>query len=291
VTSITLLIGGACAETPPPAPPAPFTSETRLAPLLPAGARPVGITVSPEGKLYVLDQRSGLYEIAGRQSVRQVFATSDLDSRYGLSPALELTDVVAMAGGRFALTAPNDGFLLDPQAGTFASYFCYFPSNYEEPPGSGIITVGPGLSVSQELGRAGVATAQRTEMVGLDATGQFLFAQPRTTRLDTGEVVGSELFTFTLAGGQPIQVRRFADSRFVATGMVSFYVPPALEVARIVMASRHQLHEASPTADPRAIIGFDESIEITGLARDREGDLLVLDGAGLRILELPAALY
>jgi hypothetical protein len=42
----------------------------------------------------------------------------------------------------------------------------------------------------------------------------------------------------------------------------------------------------SSFTDPTLLLTFDTPVEITGMARDLDGDLLVLDGAGGRLLKL-----
>src|SRR5450432_3413141 len=87
-----------------------FASEVKLAALLPAGAKPTGVTVSPEGKTYVLDPATGLYEVDAR-TAKLVFATTDL-ARFGADANLRFTDVAALGSERFAVTAENDGYVL-----------------------------------------------------------------------------------------------------------------------------------------------------------------------------------
>src|SRR5213075_2282531 len=68
--------------------PADVGSAIELGKLLPADAALVGVTIAPDGKRYVLDQHSGLYEV-GTDSARLVFNTSGLNG-------VQLTDVVAL---------------------------------------------------------------------------------------------------------------------------------------------------------------------------------------------------
>src|SRR5690242_925116 len=50
---------------PPPAPPADWNAEVSLDGLLPPGAEPVGVAVDRFGRRFVLDRRSGLYQLDG----------------------------------------------------------------------------------------------------------------------------------------------------------------------------------------------------------------------------------
>src|SRR6185436_11730908 len=134
------LLLGACAadrDRPRPEPAPEFVSELRLGGMLPADAKLTGVTVSPSGKTFVLDELSGLYEV-GPSQAKLVFGRADL-ARLGADPSLAFTDVAALGEQRFALTAENDGFLLDLEANSFSSYFCYLPSvtPAEPPPAPG----------------------------------------------------------------------------------------------------------------------------------------------------------
>ena len=263
-----LLMAGACGTSEPtPTPTGEFKSAINLAPLLSANADVVGVTVSPEGRTYVLDRVSGLYLLDGSRATL-VFAAPS---------GIELTDVVALGGERFAVPAENDGFMIDVHNQTFSSYFCYLPS--VDPS-----TIDPGgpPSVSQALRNAGVEVAERTESVAFNHTTLQLFAQPRTTRLDTGEVVGSELFIFSDGGGQPIAVQAMPSVSFVAGGMV------AADGARLLLGQGSQIYEMAGAGVAPSLRKqlADTTIAISGLALDTDGDLLVLDRASRRLLEM-----
>jgi hypothetical protein len=253
------------------------SSEIELSALLPAGAAPVGVTVTPDGKRYVLDQRSGLYEV-GKDHATLVFNTTGLSG-------LELTDVVALDADRFAVTAENDGFLLNLRTSELTSYFCYLPSvppPVDEPGGSAgrAPPFNPPLSISQTLQLEGVAVKQRTESVALNPDTRQLFAQPRTIRLDTGGVAGSELFVFAEGGGEPIRVLPFAQTDFVAGGMV------AAPASRLLLGAGSAIFESTPDGELRLIRQLDAAIDIAGMARAPDGSLWVLDGSSSRLLKL-----
>jgi hypothetical protein len=271
---VFLLLGGCGAEqgNPSPSPSSEFKSEVQLGALLPAGAQLTGVAVTPEGQTYVLDQRSGLYEI-GKSTAKLVFATSDLATRFGISPAPMFTDVAALGAERFALTAENDGFMLDLHGGTFTSYFCYLPAPGPSSPPQV-------LSVSTQFRQAGIAVKERTESVAFSPDSLQLFAQPQTIRLDTGEVVGSELFVFPESGGQPTQVTAMAELGFLAGGMV------AVGGQSLLLGAHDRLYRATATGLPTLLRDFEAPIEIVGMARADDGALLLLDGAGQRLLEV-----
>jgi len=261
------------APLPPPAPPGEWKAEIRLDGLLPAGALPVGVAVDPSGRRYVLDRRSGLYEVDG-SGARLVVSITDVAATLGLALDLELTDVAALGEGRFALTAENDGYLFDLRDRSVRSYFCYFPPTNADP------TPPPeASSVSQTLQREGVPTTQRTESVAFSAETGFLFAQPRTIRLDTGAIAGAELFIFLSSGGQPFQVRSLPDPTFIAGGMV-------VSGQEVLLGSHDKIYAMTARTPATLVHDFQAPLEITGMAREPDGDLLLLDGAGRRLLKV-----
>jgi hypothetical protein len=257
---------GASSADPEPSPAASPTLD--LSEMLPADAKLVGVAITPDGTRYVLDQRSGLYRI-DEGAAHLVFNTSGLSG-------LELTDVVALSDFRLAVTAENDGFLLDLLQGSLESYFCYLPSP-PAPPSGGTEPEVP-LSVSQTLQLSGVPVAQRTEAVAYASSSGQLFAQPRTRRLDTGEVVGSELFIFDQAGGEPFRVLPF-ETAFVAGGMAAIG-------GRLLLGSGSSLYEAAIDGGLTRVYGVDAAVEISGMARAPDGALWLLDGQSRRLLKL-----
>jgi hypothetical protein len=268
---------GACASD--PARDAEFKSETPLGDPLPAAAELVGVAIAPEtGQRYVLDKHSGLYAVNGR-ATRLVFPTSDLVSRFGLSAQPDFTDVVALGSDRFAVTAENDGYMLDLHNGSFSSYFCYLPAldpaPGQQPPG---VVIPP--SVSQTLTAQGIPVKERTESVAYSPETLQLFAQPQTFRLDTGALAGSEIFTFNDSGGQPIAVRNVADPLFVAGGM------SATPDQRLLMGMGNRIYVVTDSLGPTEIRILEAAIRIGGMARDTDGDLVLLDVAGRRLLEI-----
>ena len=253
-------VGGSSAEA------SPTTSELRG---LPADAQLVGVAITPNGTRYVLDQSSGLYRIDAAGAVL-VFNTTGL-------AGLEFTDIVALDDARFAVTAENDGFLFDMSTGRLSSYFCYLPS----PPnpgadGEGSSPVVP-ISVSQTLQLAGIAVSQRTEAVAFNPNTGRLFAQPRTTRLDTGGIAGSELFVFEQAGGEPVSVFPL-ESGFEAKGMV-------VVADRLFLGSGGSLWEAALDGALTRVGELDSSIDLGGMARAPDRTLWLLDGKGRRLVK------
>lgn len=284
LASVTGCDQGSESGGPATSPSSPASAPLELGPLLPENARPVGVAITPNGKRYVLDQTSGFYEVG--TTAHLVLNVTGLTS-------LELTDVVALDDNRFAFTAENDGFLFDLRTSSFTSYFCYLPSPPSPPDGTGGSASAGGmpatqptttlLSISQTLQLAGVQVKQRTESVAYNSVTQQLFAQPRTTRLDTGEVAGAELFVFNETGGEPIRVLPM-DPSYVAGGMV------ALASSRLVVGSKNLVQEVSQDGALVPLLSLAPSIDITGMARSPNGDVWVLDGAGKRLIRLEAQL-
>jgi hypothetical protein len=263
---------------------------TELASLFDESAKLVGVTFAGSSagraRLYVLEANQGLYEVTD-QAARLVFDVRSSRVRGGTgdgSPPFELTDVAfdpvhsdGDLGLGFALTAENEGFLLSLPDGTLTAHFCYLPDL-----GTWETTQVP--SVSQELRDQGIAVAERTEAVAInEITGQ-IFAQPRTFRMDSAGVAGSELFVFGVDGGQPIGTRRFESGDFVAGG-ASLRLPTTL-----VLGSGDSLYATSGWADDiRRVVTSSELRGITGMTNTPDGNLLVLDGPTQRLLEFDAA--
>ncbi len=242
--------------------------------LVPQNAKLVGVAVTPNGSLYVLEENTGLYRVDGGSS-SLVFDTEDLGLRFGLEPSTLLTDVTATSDTVFAATAENDGYLLDISDGSLRSYFCYLPE----------VGVGPSdpppavMSVSQTFQLQGIAVKQRTESVGYQFSDGALFAQPQTIRVDTGEVVGSELFMFDASGGEPVNVVTMPDVSFIAGGML----PVGDEVLLGVGSLIYRVGIGSP---PRVSTTLPPDVAITGMARAATGQVLLLDGENLQLLYL-----
>lgn len=256
---------------------------TELAGILPETAELVGVALGPDGVPYVLDAHAGLYALTG-DGARLVFdlpASRVSGGTSDGSPPAEVTDIAfdpnhGLDDGNlsFALTAENDGFLLSLPSGSIASHFCYFPpvTDWE-------VTSNP--SVSQELRAQGIPVVERTEAVAVSPLNGQIVAQPRTLRVDRATVVGSELFVFGTAGGQPVGTRRFERIDFVAGGAAF------LSQMALVLGSGDALYVSLGWADQvRRIATLAGVTQITGIASHPGGNLLVLDGPSKRLLEL-----
>lgn len=275
---VVVLAGCERGSFPPEGVEATSDSQVELTKLLPPDAIVVGATIAPDGKRYVLDQRSGLYEIQ-ESSARLV-----LDAN-GLGGA-QLTDVVALDSWRFALTAENDGALFDVRTAELYSYFCYLPAPPTTPEpdpmgqGGGPPVVTTPLSISQTLQLEGVAVSQKTESVAFNPNTRQLFAQPRTMRLDSGAIAGSELFVFEEAGGEPVRVLPMPGPDFVAGGMV------AVPGDRLLLGAKSTVYELSLDGSLIPLRELNDAVDISGMTLDESGDVWVLDGAARELVKL-----
>jgi hypothetical protein len=271
-----------------PAPGAPaseevFVSELALAPLMPESRELTGVATTRDG-LYVLDRHHGLFEVLSDRVV-PVFTLAELPSRFGLPATLTFTDVVALDEQRFALTAENDGYLFDRSANTLVSHFCYFPP-LEEAPDTGEPVFLENSSVSQVLTAQGIPARQLTESVAFSPESGMLFAQPRTFRMDTGEVAGAEVLTFpSSGGGAPEQVFPILNPNFVAGGMVTD------GGVRLILGAGNALYTMETNAQPALLRSFEADLRITGMARVASSLVVLLDDVGKRLLWIdPTAL-
>lgn len=160
---------------------------------LPEGTKLTGVTRDPlDGALYVLDPLVGIYRIDASQAAL-VFTVGSVVPESG-APVGEFSDLASMGAGRFALTVPNEGYILDVEAGTMWSHFCYLP-NEPSPTSS---------SISLNLEAQGIAVFQQTDSLAYDILTGSIFAQPQTLGVDGSEAYGSELANFNETTGEPL---------------------------------------------------------------------------------------
>jgi hypothetical protein len=244
--------------------------------MLPAEDTLVGITVDPTGATrFVLSAESGLFAVAN-DTVTLVFDTTQLPPSEFM-PELPFTDVVALSNKRFALTAKNEGYLLDTQDQSLTRFFCYLPNDQ-----------GPTTStesISQLLEAQGIAVYQITQAVTHNANLGLLFAYPITVGIDDGVVYGAEVGAFSDVTGEPItwSLVQGGELDFVgASGMIA-------DDSRILtLAHGASLYRFDGVSNPE----FIESLaphgvgEITGLAAVPGTDhILVLDGQNRQLVE------
>lgn len=157
----------------------------------------IGVSVEPDtGRRLIADEVGGIFALTDTGS-EQVIDWADLPSSEFV-PQSAFTDMVAMGGGRYALTARNEGYLLDMAAGTFERYFCYVPE-------------GPG----------GVpdGAEQLTNSVTFDPGAGMLYAQPQT--FFEGELTGASVGQFDETSGADMFWNALDTPEFLAGGLAA----------------------------------------------------------------------
>jgi hypothetical protein len=172
-----------------------------------------------------------------------------------------VTDIVALGPDLFAVTALNDGFLLDTQAQTLTQHFCYLPGDDGSTPR--VIT-------------------QRTDALAFDAAAQELWAQPRTFDA-AGVFQYAEVARYARATGQDLQWYGVSD-QIHATGAV--FVPDH----GLVLGQDQVLLAFDPLLDQVSVLDdlSDYGIgSIDGLTFDAvSGVLVVVDGTLDQVVDL-----
>jgi hypothetical protein len=155
----------------------------------------VGITVEPDGdRVFVLDETAGLYAIDASGTATLVVGMDAMPDP-GVEVRRPYTDLVALGGNRFALTAIGDGFLLDITANTQRLHFCYEPGFMPDD------------------------NSQRTDAVAFDAERGMLIAQPQTFN-GQQTLIQSDLGFYDAASGEPLEFHPL-DVNFLAGGMAA----------------------------------------------------------------------
>jgi hypothetical protein len=212
---------------------------------------------------YVLDAKLGLYRIETDGTGTRIVDLETLSARAPLQESL--TDLAAIGGGRFALTALNDGFVYDMESGAFEQHFCYEPG-----------WIGDRFDP--------VPVVQSTHSVAVDAAGNRIYAQPQTLeRDDRDEVLLSQVGVWDLETGTELEWYDVPDADFFAGGMM-------VERDHVVLLAEgdviHRFDLLSGVMEP--ITQIDGVSEIRGLAQNAEGKLLVLDGIADEVVMVAA---
>jgi len=243
----------------------------------------VGVTIEPTGAArFVLTEESGLYAIADGEATL-VFDTTNLPPSEFV-PELPFTDVVALSNKRFALTAKNEGYLLDTEDQSLTRFFCYLPN--ESPDTTTGNTGTTTQSISEVLAQQGIDVYQITQAVTHNAAMGMLFAYPITVGSADGVIYGAEVGVFSDVTGEPMQwsLVQGGDLATVgATGMI------ADDFGFLTLALGAQLYSYDGVSNPSLI----ESLEpygvgeISGLTAVPGTDhILVLDGQHRQLVEL-----
>ncbi|MCB9595371.1 MAG: hypothetical protein H6719_21810 [Sandaracinaceae bacterium] len=244
------------------APPLPVEDVVGRFDLLPIPGEPTGVAVEPDtGRRLILLSEGMIVDLESGET---------LWSGVPLQGGTAFSDIVALGGGRVAITSVSDGYLVDLATGEITPHFCYEPGWWDG---------------------EGQDPVQLSQAVAHDAQRGILYAQPRTlTAGGSGPVTESFVSAYDEASGADIAWWSIEDLGFVATGMEM--LEPGREVgeARLLLAEGHTLHafdgasgDLTPVGD---LYGLDV-VYISGLAIDREaGTLLVLDAGTRRVLEI-----
>ena len=224
----------------------------------------IGVTIdATTGQRYVLDANAGIFEIledgtADLVRSNQGFPIPDV------APVSAWTDFVALGDDQFAVTARNDGYLLDLDDDLMTEYFCYVPEMME-----------------QEF-------EQLTHGLTLDHHAGLLYAQPATYDMSgmsgpIDEPVAASIGAYSLDGGQPVAWFNIPDIEFLAGGMAvdldgSLLLGRGNELHRFVLEGEGRLEG----------IGVLEGIgRIDGMAVDSElEELLIVDGEQGKLITL-----
>lgn len=225
---------------------------------------PVGVTVDPDGNRFFFDQNAGLYALDAAGHATLVIAAAELPQpdEPVQSP---FTDVVAVGPGRFALTAVNDGFVLDVAARTLTQHFCYLPDDSPS------------------------WLWQRTDALAYDPITDQIWAQPNTYDMEN-VWQSTQVAAFDRATGADLAWYGMPTGAIEAHGMA------ILADTRIVLAEGSSLYSYNRFDRLDGAVTLlrdlsDEGVDrIEGLAYDATtGSLLVLDGATDSLYTTPAA--
>lgn len=226
-----------------------------------ADANAVGVTVDASGRRFVLDQDAGLFELTAAGST-PVMRMADMPDP-GVVVELPYTDVAALGGDQFALTAIGAGFLLDVPLHRQSLYFCYEPGDFPE------------------------EERQATSAVTFDPAANRIFAQPQTFESGIDEAIASQIGAFDRASGADIEWYSLASADFRAGGMA---VAPD---GTLVLASGSSLLRfAPPNGGLDSIDDLDRYgvTRVEGIAIDsRAGTLLAIDADADQLLEIALA--
>lgn len=260
--SLVSLVLGACTDAPADGPPGPTSQPVRIdlhAATGLADLTPVGVTVDLSDNRYFLDEQLGIFRFDADGRATRMMAIDELPVIKSPVVTLPYTDLVYLEDSKFALTAVNDGFLLDTVARTLTQFFCYVPDGTPS------------------------WLWQRTDALAYDPIGDRIYAQPRTYDtegvLQSTEMAAYDRQTGVLTDWYVLSEHLFAGAMIVLPDQRIFAAEGSLLKQYIL--GEYTLTPVLSLAD----IGVQR---IDGLALD--GDkLLVLDGATDSLWELDAA--
>jgi hypothetical protein len=215
-------------------------------------AAPVGLTLGENGARFVFDRDAGLLRVEG-DTVTTVIDMASMPDPGPTAPIRPpFTDIVAIAPDVFAITAVNDGYLLDTEAMTLTQHFCYLPGDEQGTP---------------------VVASQRTDAIAYDAENGRIYAQPISyDAVDT--FVGSQLAMYDATTGAD-NLWNGVDPRVAATAMmVSAADPNYLIIGQGPVLSFATMSSYMPEV-VEDLTRFGVS-SIDGMAIDRDAHTLVV---------------
>lgn len=228
----------------------------------------VGVSRDPAtGEVLLLNAREGLFTL-GNDGIEELVALDVLLASAEVPPMSDFTDVAALGGGVFALTALSDGFLFDGERLT--QHFCYEP----------------GFEGGGEPWPDPVPTDPNDKQLTLSLEflpeSDRLLAQPRTFDASTGELLAAHVATFDLESGEEQAWFDLGDRDLLAGGLTvldddSVVLGAGTRLLRFDMGSRELTELADLGGEVR---------DIAGLARGDDDVLLVIDGENGSLLEV-----
>lgn len=223
----------------------------------------IGVTIEPDtGRRFVLDVNNGVYELTPSGALVEILHMTDFPVPD--VPAIGgFTDIAALGSNRFAMTATNDGFILDLDAHTLTQHFCYLPDD---------------MPVEEVV-------FQQTHSLAFHSASGTLFAQPQTRRESDGSIVISQVATFDPVTGDDLEWLPVRDLEFLA-GALTVEASGALLLGRDNRLWRYDRTSFELTELANLTEFGVERIE--GLAiDDNVNTLLVVDGADNTLVEIP----
>jgi len=225
----------------------------------------VGVTISPDTKKrYLLDSSRGIFELSEEGTAYLLIALEDFPDADELIQS-EFTDIAAMGANRFALTALNEGYMLDLTANTLVRHFCYLPDVLQE---SGVY--------------------QMTHSVTFDARSGYIFAQPQTFSEQDDSVIASSIGRFAESNGEEQQWFALTDSDYIA-GALSTTPDGHLALGNGNTLSLFNL-DTNKLGSPISLVNYGVT-DIVGMTIDAANEkILIVDGVSDKLIEVPLAL-
>lgn len=225
----------------------------------------VGLTITPDtDELVLLDANSGVYKLDATRRFQMVV---DMESLLVQSTnGWGFTDIAALGSDTYALTALNDGFLLDLHDNTLRQHFCYVPGQF-------IVEIGQTIT-------------QLTNGVAFDPTTSRIIAQPVTYTIQNQQAVRSDVATFAITGGEGDDWHPIDDLEFLS-GAITVDLDGTLW-----LANGSDLYQYDLVHDD---LLFSQSLDrfrvtdVMGMVF-HNGDLVVIDNPTHEIVCIPAAL-